>query len=222
MVSPRGLVLRAWADLGLAWQACFELAWEAYGAGTVPVGAVVVDADGTIVARGRNRIFDAAPATGQLAGSYLAHAEVNALADLPPSRRYTRHRLFTFLEPCLLCFAATRLATVGSLAFAGTDPFGGAASLDVRDLNPMTRFQWVEVEGPLALPLGLLATALHLEFYVRRQPEGPVTEYYAGNEPALLRAAEAVAAAGGPARAAAGEPIAAALPSLVGALEAAL
>ena len=47
-----------WRELEEPWRASLELAWEAYRAGTVPVGAVVAGADGSVVARGRNRIFD--------------------------------------------------------------------------------------------------------------------------------------------------------------------
>jgi tRNA(adenine34) deaminase len=89
------------------WRECFELAWEAFGAGTIPVGAVVVDASGATVARGRNRIFEATAPAGQLAGTYIAHAELNALAELPalPTRDgqgpYSRHTLYTTLEPCV-------------------------------------------------------------------------------------------------------------------------
>ena len=35
-----------WADLTLPWQACLEQAWIAYCSGTIPIGAVVTDADG--------------------------------------------------------------------------------------------------------------------------------------------------------------------------------
>ena len=36
---------------------CLSLAWEAYGAGTIPVGAALVDAEGAVVAEGRNRVY---------------------------------------------------------------------------------------------------------------------------------------------------------------------
>ena len=65
------------------WNDVFDLMWEAYRAGTIPVGAVVVDERGEIVSHGRNRIFDD-PHGGQLARTRLAHAEINALAPLPP------------------------------------------------------------------------------------------------------------------------------------------
>jgi len=45
-----------WDRLSLPWQACLEEAWSAYCASTIPIGAVVVDADGRILSRGRNRI----------------------------------------------------------------------------------------------------------------------------------------------------------------------
>lgn len=113
-------------ELGDTWRACFESAWEAFRAGTIPVGAAVARADGVIVARGRNRIFD--PPGHGLSGSRLAHAEVDALAQLPPSARYRDHALYSTLEPCLLCVAATLLATVGRIEYAAADPFGGGCA----------------------------------------------------------------------------------------------
>lgn len=47
-------------------------------AGNPPVGAVITDAEGTVVALGRSRFHDPDGPPGQLAGTALAHAEVNA------------------------------------------------------------------------------------------------------------------------------------------------
>ena len=41
-----------------AWREAFELMWEAWRAGTIPVGAVLVDESGAVVRRARNRIFE--------------------------------------------------------------------------------------------------------------------------------------------------------------------
>ena len=46
------------AEFPAPWPEVFSLMWEAYLAGTIPVGAVVVDPAGEVVCRGRNRIFD--------------------------------------------------------------------------------------------------------------------------------------------------------------------
>src|SRR6185503_3116115 len=71
-----------WADVPLPWRACLEEAWAAYRAGSLPIGAVVLDTSGHIVGRGRNRIFEVAaelPDSRCLFGHRLAHAEINAL-----------------------------------------------------------------------------------------------------------------------------------------------
>jgi hypothetical protein len=42
-----------WSELRTPWRAAFEEAWTAYRAGSLPMGAVVVDRDGGILGRGR-------------------------------------------------------------------------------------------------------------------------------------------------------------------------
>src|SRR5918999_2641932 len=124
------------------WRECFELAWEAFRAGTIPVGAVVADESGEIVARGRNHIFEETAPPGQLAGTYLAHAELNALAGLPlvPPRDgrgpFEEHTLYTTLEPCALCVGAALMIMVGEIRYASTDHYGGGRELRLD--NPHT------------------------------------------------------------------------------------
>lgn len=150
-----------WQELDEPWQASLELAWEAYLAGTIPVGSVVVAADGTVVVRGRNRIFDP-PGVG-LAGSRLAHAEVDALAQLPVTDRYHDHALYSTLEPCLLCTAATLLATVGRIEYATEDRFGGACN------GAIDTAHWRRSAPEIARPLGgwpgQLSAALQSAFW---------------------------------------------------------
>lgn len=157
-----------WSDLEEPWRAGLELAWEAYLAGTVPVGAVVAGPDGRIVARGRNRIFDP-PGIG-LAGSRLAHAEIDALSQLPASDRFRDHVLHSTLEPCLLCAAAALHATVGRIEYAAGDPFGGGCS------GAIDTAHWRRSAPQIAPPLGgwpgRLSTALQSAFWQAR-PEHP-------------------------------------------------
>ena len=82
-------------------------AWQAYCAGTVPIGAVVTDASGQILSRGRNRIFEMQGEDSYLYGQTLAHAEINALITLDVGRA-ERHGciLYTTVEPCPLCMGA--------------------------------------------------------------------------------------------------------------------
>jgi hypothetical protein len=81
-----------------AWERALELAWESFCGGTTPVGAVVTDAAGAIVTEGRGRRFEAAAPPGQLAWTPVAHAELNALAQLAPDRHYPDHALLTTPE----------------------------------------------------------------------------------------------------------------------------
>ena len=101
VAEPPGDLARERA-LDLAWERALDLAWESFCGGTTPVGAVVTGAGGAIVAEGRGRRFEPAAPPGQLAWTGVAHAELNALAQLGPDRHYTDHALLTTLEPCAM------------------------------------------------------------------------------------------------------------------------
>jgi tRNA(Arg) A34 adenosine deaminase TadA len=176
------------------WRECFELAWEAFRAGTIPVGAVVVDEAGVVVARGRNRIFEDAAPPRQLAGSWLAHAELNALAELPALRTgdgrsaYEGHALYTTLEPCALCMGAALMMMVGEVRFSSADHYGGGRELRLE--NAHTARLPLVLTGPLDGLLGDLGELLHLAHFVWRRPDGFVLATYREREPELVELAE--------------------------------
>jgi tRNA(adenine34) deaminase len=95
---------------------------EAAGSrGEVPVGAVLVSADGQILARDGNRIVERRDPT--------AHAEMlvmRAAAQALANERLVGASLFVTLEPCAMCAAAASLARVARVVFAAEDPKGGA------------------------------------------------------------------------------------------------
>lgn len=93
----------------------------ALATGDVPVGAVVVGPDGTVVGTGRN--------AREAAGDPTAHAEVLALraASVALGRwRLDDCTLVVTLEPCLMCAGATVLARVPRLVLGAWDPKAGA------------------------------------------------------------------------------------------------
>ncbi|WP_399920926.1 nucleoside deaminase [Streptomyces kanamyceticus] len=122
----------------------FALAWEAFGAGSRPIGAALLDAEGAVVACGRNRSQEAAAPPGQLAGAAIAHAEINVLAQLPSRRRYEDHRLFTTLEPCLLCSGALLHARVGTVVYAAADHIHGPLAV----FGAMLPYLWTLRHAP--------------------------------------------------------------------------
>lgn len=180
------------------WRAALELSWEAYSAGSAPVGAVVTDTAGAIVARGRSRWFEPTAPSGQLANTHLAHAEVNALAGLPPGN-YEDHTLYTTLEPCLLCTAATIHAHVGTVKYAARDPlWEGLRRLP--ELNQHIAGRWPRWDGPLVGPLGDWTQLLAMVWHLQREPESVVVRAYEGAMSDALAIARRALAAGIPAK----------------------
>ena len=89
--------------------------------GEVPVGAVLLAADGALLAQDGNRIVERKDPT--------AHAEMlvmRAGALALGNERLTGTQLFVSLEPCAMCAGAIALARVARLVFAADDPKGGA------------------------------------------------------------------------------------------------
>jgi tRNA(adenine34) deaminase len=89
--------------------------------GEVPVGAVLVGADGEVLARDGNRILEYRDPT--------AHAEMLVLrraAAKLGNERLIGTTLCVTLEPCAMCTGAISLARVRRLVFGAEDPKGGA------------------------------------------------------------------------------------------------
>lgn len=98
-----------------------EEAKAAAGRAEVPVGAVLVGADGAVLARTGNRIVETRDPT--------AHAEMLVLREAAAklgNERLTGATLYVTLEPCAMCSGAISLARVARLVFAAEDPKGGA------------------------------------------------------------------------------------------------
>jgi len=93
------------------------------GHGDVPIGALVVRADGVVVARAHNE--------RELTGDPTAHAEVLALrraAAAADSWRLDGHTLVVTLEPCTMCAGAAVLARIDAVVLGAWDPKAGAVA----------------------------------------------------------------------------------------------
>ncbi|MBT1546821.1 nucleoside deaminase [Curtobacterium aurantiacum] len=90
--------------------------------GDVPVGAVVLDRDGVVVATGRNE--------REARQDPTAHAEVLALraaAAVTGDWHLEEHTLVVTLEPCPMCAGAVMAARVPRVVFGAWDPKAGAS-----------------------------------------------------------------------------------------------
>ncbi len=94
---------------------------RATATGDVPVGSVVLDPDGAVVGRGRNRREDL--------GDPTAHAEMVAIREAAGTVgqwRLDGCTLVVTLEPCTMCAGAIVQARVGLLVFGAYDDKAGA------------------------------------------------------------------------------------------------
>ena len=177
-----------WQGLDLPWRRCLELAWEAFTAGSVPVGSVLTDQVGTIQAEGRNRSAERTAPDRQIAGTVIAHAEINVLAALPPAD-YRRHVLWTSLEPCFLCSSALVQSGVGSVRFAAADPVVRGVER-IPELNAWAAGRWPVRHGPLPGVTARFAALLIIAWDLYRDGREPVVDYHRATDPGLVALAE--------------------------------
>jgi len=159
-----------WSSLAQPWQQAFHAAWASWRSGSGAVGATITNSEGVIIAIGQNRMLDRPGGPGPLAGTLMAHAEMNALAGLLPGE-YSGYTLYTTYEPCFMC-AATIIGTyhIPKVAFAAYDP-SWEGLLDAFRQHPAIACRLPEREH-LGGPYGALAYVLHLVWIVRHLP-GP-------------------------------------------------
>ncbi len=144
---------------------CLELAWQSCRSGTIGVGAVLVAADGQVLAEGNNAIFSAADA-GPLSGSRIAHAEMNVFAQVPPGARPFGATLYTSLEPCAMCAGAILMHDLAGVRVLARDPL--MHDLDAMgDRNQWVRSRWAPRDFSDDVAVVRLATlfAMHASFY---------------------------------------------------------
>ncbi|MCE5182503.1 MAG: tRNA adenosine(34) deaminase TadA [Betaproteobacteria bacterium] len=157
MVSPDDSI-----DIEMMREA-LTLARQAWDAGEVPVGAVVVK-DGEIVGRGFNAPISRHDPT--------AHAEVMALRDA--ARNLGNYRLvgcslYVTLEPCTMCMGAIFHARISRVVYGASDQKTGACG-SIVDLSAEARLNHhAEVTG------GILAAecgGMLSDFFAQRRGKG--------------------------------------------------
>jgi tRNA(adenine34) deaminase len=102
---------------------------EGFSSGEIPVGAILADPDGRILARAHNQPIALEDPT--------AHAEILALRKGGAACRNYRLNgaiLVVTIEPCLMCMGAAINARIAQLVFGAHDPKAGAAG-SLYDLN---------------------------------------------------------------------------------------
>ena len=138
-----------------------EQAMRARDLGEVPIGAVVVSADGQLLASAGNRTLAQRDPT--------AHAEllaIRAACAKLGSERLTDCDLYVTLEPCAMCAAAISFARIRRLYFGAADAKGGAVEHGPRFFAQSTCHHVPEVVGGLC---ETKAGALLKQFFAKRR-----------------------------------------------------
>jgi tRNA(Arg) A34 adenosine deaminase TadA len=129
--------------------------------GEVPVGAVVLDGTGTVLARAGNAVEQLHDPT--------AHAEILALRAAAATRREPRLPdcdLIVTLEPCPMCAQAASLFRVRRVVFGAYDPKGGGVEHGARVFDAASCLHRPEVVGGVR---EAESGALLREFFAQRR-----------------------------------------------------
>ena len=117
-------------------RAALEVAQNASASGDVPVGALIVNAAGVIVATGHNE--------RELHNDPTAHAEIIAIrraTEIIGEWRLENHTIVVTLEPCPMCAGAIAQSRISTVIFGAWDEKAGAVGSvwdllrDPRSLN---------------------------------------------------------------------------------------
>jgi tRNA(adenine34) deaminase len=124
-----------------------EEASKALKENTYPVGAVIVDEDGNIVAKGRNRVHPHKDLT--------AHAEVDAIrnageAIFEAKTKGKKYSMYSTLEPCPMCTGGILFANIKKVVWLLNDDLGFGGYRKIKDASIFEeRFEQVEmIEEP--------------------------------------------------------------------------
>ena len=132
--------------------------------GEVPVGAVITDAGGAVVARAGNRMVEL--------GDPTAHAEmlaIRAACAATGEARLDGLDIHVTLEPCPMCAQAIAFARLRRLAFAAYDPKGGGVEHGPRIFQSPSCHHRPEVYGGIG---ERAAAELLKAFFAARRPSG--------------------------------------------------
>lgn len=137
--------------------------------GEVPVGAVLLDPQGRVVAQAGNRTRELSDPS--------AHAEMLVIRQAcaaTGSERLPGHVLYVTLEPCAMCAAAIAAARIARVVYGASDPKSGGVAHGARVFtHPQAHHVPEVLEGIAAEE----AEALLKEFFARRRAPGALPPY---------------------------------------------
>jgi tRNA(adenine34) deaminase len=128
--------------------------------GTYPIGAILVDEEGNIISKGRNRVFSNQDPT--------CHAEIDVIrsagALLLDPRYKNKCTLYTTVEPCPMCSGAIILADIKRVVWVLSDDYLGALRIMKNGNHFRHKFDKVEMTPMPFRDLAIRQQNLHRQW----------------------------------------------------------
>ena len=114
-----------WKELSFEWQTVLSEAWEAFCAGSTPIGAALYNKEGELILSDRNRSRES-----DTVNTEISHAEANALRRLD-TRKFNSWELtlYTSMEPCPMCMGMALMGHIKNIRYAAYDKYCGMIHL---------------------------------------------------------------------------------------------
>jgi len=129
-----------WKDLSREWQTAFELTWEAFKSGSIPIGAMITDEAGNVLITGRNQMSE-----NKIPNYRTAHAETWCVRNLDIHKypNFREYHLYTTMEPCPMCMGVIIMGGIRKIHVAAKDKYCGA--LHYLNYDPYMQSKQVQV-----------------------------------------------------------------------------
>jgi tRNA(Arg) A34 adenosine deaminase TadA len=152
------------------WENVFEQAWISYCENSIPIGAIIINASGEIVAVGRNKIYDKSDDYNHVFYHQLGHAELNALLKVSKHEHpdIEKYILLTSFEPCPMCLGAFVMSRIKTLYFATDDLVAGSSNLI--NTSPYMKEKKLTIYGPFDF-FQSVQIAMISEFMLHKRPK---------------------------------------------------
>jgi tRNA(Arg) A34 adenosine deaminase TadA len=129
------------SELEKQWQEVFELGWQSFCEGNLPIGAIITDDNGKTLSVGRNHYI----ASERFPNYKVDHAETECIQLLdiekyPDIKNYT---LYTSMEPCPMCIGTIIMSNLKRVKVVAHDSWAGAS--DICITNAYAQKKSVEV-----------------------------------------------------------------------------
>lgn len=114
-------------EIEKVWQTVFELGWQSFKEGNLPIAAIITDDDGNILSSGRNHYIT----SKRFPNCKVDHAETECIQSLdiakyPELKSYT---LYTSMEPCPMCIGTIIMSNLRYVRITARDTWAGASDI---------------------------------------------------------------------------------------------